>query len=134
MWFKAELLLEADGKVLCEVGNLMDGFPFVLLGRTEEAALGSTMIYADVFDYYVEDIDAETATYVLDGKRVPLVRHDEYIAVKGQEPVLHPVYETHRGPVLSLGLGNKYLHELKKPTSLAWVGFSTEYQSVKILS
>lgn len=59
------------------------------------------MTFADVADLYLEEIDEENKTYLVDGKKHPIKQTVEQIKIYGKdEPELFTILETHRGPIL----------------------------------
>ncbi|MGB0429818.1 MAG: penicillin acylase family protein, partial [Bacteroidia bacterium] len=81
-------------------GNHLAGFPFALIGHTQNHAWGLTMFQNDDMDFYQEKI--EGAHYYFEGEKKELTKRVEQIYVKGNvEPVELTVYETHHGPIVS---------------------------------
>ena len=84
------------------------GLPGIIIGRSQDIALGVTNAYADTVDFYVETLDPEDRSRYLEGERsIALETRMETIRVKdgdaegGVREVLLPVRFTRRGPVIS---------------------------------
>ena len=67
------------------IGATMVGIPQFLYGRSPYATWGITSAYPDAMDLFVEDIDTASDTYLsaVTGKRMPIERSVENIAVRG---------------------------------------------------
>lgn len=109
VWYYARLQAPAAGGEpgLDVIGATLPGLPFVVLGRTRQAAWSFTNTNPDVQDLYIEQINpANPAQY-----RVPSAgqtpawadfgTRQETIRVKGRPDVTITVRETRHGPVLS---------------------------------
>ncbi len=84
------------------VGATLPGLPFVVLGRTAQAAWGFTNTAPDVQDLYLEQIDPQDASrYRTPDGWAAFARREEVIHVKGQPDVRLTVRSTRHGPVLS---------------------------------
>lgn len=81
VWYQQELLFEHRGKAKSIVGVTISGVPIVLIGRSEVHAWGATVLFSDVSDIYMEEIEGEK--YKVDGKWLNLKSHEEKIFVKG---------------------------------------------------
>jgi penicillin amidase len=109
IWYFARLQApDADGhKGMDVIGATLPGTPFVVLGRTANAAWGFTNTGPDVQDLYLEQINpANAGEYRVpsaDGAPAwaPFTVRAETIKVKGQADVTHLVRSTRHGPVLS---------------------------------
>jgi len=109
IWYFARLQAPAVGglKGLDVIGATLPGTPFVVLGRTANAAWGFTNTGPDVQDLYLEQINpANPGEYRVpstDGQPAwaPFTVRPEVIKVKGQPDVTHLVRRTRHGPVLS---------------------------------
>ncbi|MCU0951953.1 MAG: penicillin acylase family protein, partial [Burkholderiaceae bacterium] len=132
-WYFATL--QAPG--LDVAGATMPGVPYVIVGRTPNVAWGVTNTGPDVQDLYLERLrpDDPTQYQTPDGYR-PLITHDERIAVKGADPVIHTVRATRHGPVIS-GLNKTVDEAVGTPAyllSLRWTaleGVDTTLQAVR---
>ncbi|EGR32255.1 peptidase s45 penicillin amidase, putative [Ichthyophthirius multifiliis] len=121
-WIQNELLIESENILL--IGGSIPGVPLIQNGRSEFFSWGTTVLYADTADLYKETI--EDNKYLLDNKWIPLQTVEELIYIKGQnEPYVHNVKLTHRGPILN----NRFdktsktsLTEIGVDASLVWIG------------
>lgn len=96
VWWEAHI--EAPG--FSFYGNHLAGFPFALIGHTQNHAWGLTMFQNDDMDFYQEKIEGEN--YYFKGEKKSLKKRVEHIYVKGvDEPVELVVYKTHHGPIVS---------------------------------
>ena len=140
IWYFARLQApDADGvKGMDVIGATLPGTPFVVLGRTEQAAWGFTNTAPDVQDLYIEQINpANPAQY-----RVPSTGGEpawanfglrmETIRVKGQPDVSHMVRSTRHGPVLSdaQAIHGKMLDTGRFVLSLRWTALDTDNRNV----
>jgi penicillin amidase len=109
IWYFARLQApDTEGQQGMDViGATLPGTPFVVLGRTANAAWGFTNTGPDVQDLYLEQINpANAGEYRVpspDGRPAwaPFTVRPETIKVKGQAVVTHLVRSTRHGPVLS---------------------------------
>ncbi|MBL0919292.1 MAG: penicillin acylase family protein [Hydrogenophaga sp.] len=109
IWYFARLQApDVEGqKGMDVIGATLPGTPFVVLGRTANAAWGFTNTGPDVQDLYLEQINpANAGEYRVpsaDGTPAwaPFAVRAETIKVKGQADVTHLVRSTRHGPVLS---------------------------------
>lgn len=75
--------------------------PNIFIGKTDKHAWGVTILFADISDLYLEEVDFEKKTYKVDNEDRKLESLVETIKIKGQEPLEYEVYKTHRGPLLN---------------------------------
>ncbi|WP_311221161.1 MULTISPECIES: penicillin acylase family protein [unclassified Acidovorax] len=109
LWYFARLKAPAgvasDGSAVAAmdvIGATLPGLPFVVLGRTAQAAWGFTNTAPDVQDLYLEQIDpADAKRYRTPDGWAPFTQREHTIRVKGQPDVRHTVRATRHGPVLS---------------------------------
>ncbi|MCX8073945.1 MAG: penicillin acylase family protein [Candidatus Binatia bacterium] len=88
------------------IGVIFPGLPGVILGHNRHGAWGATTAGYDVTDLYVEDFEtppdypASPRTVRFRGQRVPVLRVDEPIQVRGRpQPFLLPIEVVpHHGP------------------------------------
>lgn len=84
------------------VGATLPGLPFVVLGRTAQAAWGFTNTAPDVQDLYLEQIDPQDASrYRTPDGWARFAQREAVIRIKGQPDVRMTVRSTRHGPVLS---------------------------------
>jgi len=115
IWWRAHQIVPGKLNV---TGVLLPGSPFVVAGHNEHIAWGMTNVMLDGADFYVETIDTVKMRYKLDGAWKPLKVVKETIRVKGRdEPLIVPMYYTHRGPVMTR-LGTVDV----QPVSMRWIG------------
>ena len=75
------------------------GLPGVVIGHNQRVAWGFTNLGPDVSDFYLERVRG--ASYLRDGRYLPLSRHEETIHVAGGKDVQITVRRTVHGPILS---------------------------------
>jgi penicillin amidase len=75
------------------------GLPGIVIGHNAKVSWGFTNLGPDVTDFYLEKVT--DATYLRDGKEVPLTVSTETIKVAGGNDVTLPVLQTVHGPILS---------------------------------
>lgn len=88
-------------------GATIPGSPFVVLGQNDDIAWSMTNMMADDTDFFIESVPNSLENgYVADSTSNPVsikpfdIRY-EVINVDGNSDILHPVYSTERGPVIS---------------------------------
>lgn len=109
IWYFARLQAPAqrlaDGRTLPGldvIGATFPGLPFVVLGRTAEAAWGVTNTGPDVQDLYLEQIHPDNPRqYRTPDGWAEFTTRTETIRVKGKPDVRLVLRETRHGPVLS---------------------------------
>ena len=88
-------------------GATIPGAPFVVLGQNRDIAWSITNMMADDTDFFIESVpNGFENGYVADSSANPVVLSDfdvryEVIKVRGGDDILHTVYSTERGPVIS---------------------------------
>jgi len=88
-------------------GATIPGAPFVVLGQNRDIAWSMTNMMADDTDFFIESVpDGIENGYVADSTASPVIMSNfderyEVIKVKGADDILHIVYSTNRGPVIS---------------------------------
>ena len=88
-------------------GATIPGAPFVVLGQNSNIAWSMTNMMADDTDFFIESVpNGFDGGYVADSTANPVAMNDfdvryEIINVKGEDDVLHAVYSSERGPVIS---------------------------------
>ncbi|KAL4450894.1 hypothetical protein ABPG74_011736 [Tetrahymena malaccensis] len=95
-WYQTEILMTEQNKTVH--GASMPGIPLIMIGRTDFASWGITVLYADNTDLYVEKVEGNK--YLLDGEWKDLKIVKEIINVKGGNPYELEVKYTHRGPLI----------------------------------
>ncbi|RYX91980.1 MAG: penicillin acylase family protein [Comamonadaceae bacterium] len=113
VWYFAHLQTTADAGTdsgLDVIGATLPGLPFVVLGRTRQAAWSFTNTNPDVQDLYLEQLNpANPQQYRVPGGSgsgkeavwADFKTRPETIKVKGKPDVVITVRETRHGPVLS---------------------------------
>ncbi len=103
-------------------GVTLAGIPLVVLGQNQHYAWGFTNVMVDDTDFYVEITDEEHPDqYFYDGEWRNMIVHEELIPVKGEEPVLYKIRETHHGPIIN-DVHKVLLENESPPISMSWVG------------
>ena len=77
------------------------GMPGVVIGHDARLAWGLTNMGADVTDLFLEKVDDQAGTQLVDGAQVPLQVRHETIAVNGGDSVDLVVRTTTHGPIIS---------------------------------
>jgi penicillin amidase len=106
IWYEVHLVVPGELDVH---GVTIPGVPGVIIGFTPRVAWSVTNNYADVVDFYEEQLDdADRPTaYRLDGEWVPLeVREERYLGRDGAVIAEDTLYFTHRGPLRRTGAGD----------------------------
>lgn len=102
-WY--ELSLNAPGISIS--GATIPGMPFVVMGQNQQLAWSITNMMADDTDFFLEQTaSADPGSYVADSLQVPTTlapyeKRAELIRVKDGDDVVHEVYSTERGPLIS---------------------------------
>ncbi len=104
VWHMIHLSLADTGENIS--GVIFPGLPGVILGYNDVGAWGATTAGFDVTDVYVEDVEtppdypASPRTVLFKGARVPVLRVEDTIEVKGSQPVKHIIEVVpHHGPM-----------------------------------
>lgn len=94
--------LHASGSGLHVAGLTIPGVPGVVVGYNRDLAWAFTNGMVDDADFAVETVSPDRATYGSGDGWAPFSVRRESIAVRGrEEPVVHEVRETSRGPVIT---------------------------------
>ncbi|MFW6192590.1 MAG: penicillin acylase family protein, partial [Gemmatimonadota bacterium] len=94
--------LHADEGDLAVAGMSIPGVPGVVVGYNRGVAWGFTNGMVDDMDFVVEAVNLDRSSYRTAEGWEPFAARPETIRVRGrEEPVVHPVRETVRGPVVS---------------------------------
>lgn len=110
--------LHADVGDLAVAGLSLPGVPGVVVGYNRGVAWGFTNGMVDDMDFTVEAVNLDRSSYRTAGGWEPFVARPETIRVRGrEEPVVHTVRETVRGPVVS-----DLLPDLGATLSALWMG------------
>jgi len=108
-------------------GATIPGSPFVVLGQNRDIAWSMTNMMADDTDFFIESVpDGIENGYVADSTANPVALSDfdvryEVIKVKDGDDVLHAVYSTERGPVISNVHPDSSLLE-NQVVTMQWMG------------
>ena len=124
----------ADGQphgALDVVGATLPGLPFVVLGRTNQAAWGFTNTGPDVQDLYLEALEGQNNYRTPTGQQAFETR-DEVIKVKGQGDVNLKVRATRHGPVISdvQPAYAQFLNMRKYAIALRWSALDSDNQTI----
>jgi len=89
-------------------GVTLPGVPIITAGFNGKIAWGETMVMADSQDLFIERIKEDNGKlfYLFENKWLPLEKRMETFNIKGEDPLVIPVYETHHGPLLNKSLSN----------------------------
>jgi penicillin amidase len=133
VWYLAEL----QGDRLHVSGATYPGVPVVFMGHNESIAWGTTNLYADVQDLYVERTNPlNEDQYEMDGEWLDMEIDEELIYIKADfpafltnpiPPVEWEVRRTRHGPLVSDALGM-----VERPLALRWTSLDQQdktYQS-----
>lgn len=118
VWYEMHLV----GGRFDVAGVTLAGVPLVILGQNQHYAWGFTNVMVDDTDFYVElTDDGHPNQYFHDGEWLDMEISHELIMVKGEEPVIFEVRETHHGPIIN------DVHQILKenksaPVAMSWVG------------
>jgi penicillin amidase len=138
VWYFAGLHAPAgqfsDGQThgaLDVVGATLPGLPFVVLGRTNQAAWGFTNTGPDVQDLYLEALEGKDNYRTPTGQQAFETR-DEVIKVKGQGDVTIKVRSTRHGPVISdvQPAYAQFLNMDKYAIALRWTALDVDNQTI----
>jgi len=112
-------------------GMGVPGGPFIIHGHNESIAWGMTNVMVDDIDLYLETLNPDSTTYLLNGEWRNLKIVEEEIRIKGGETVIRTNRFTHRGPIISSfkGIENKAI-------SMRWLGneYSNEARALFMLN
>src|SRR5690606_2863354 len=83
-------------------GNFLAGVPFPLIGHSRNHSYGLTMFLNDDLDLYEEKFTGDDASeYIFGDTILPVKFRTDTIAVKGKDPLIFTIKETHHGPVMN---------------------------------
>lgn len=129
VWYFARLK-SADFDVM---GATLPGIPFVVLGRTAQAAWGFTNTGPDTQDLYLEQINpTNPQQYKTPKGWAQFSERPEVFKVKGQGDVKHLVRSTRHGPVLSDAQKSydSVLNKSKYAIALRWAALDADNVSL----
>jgi len=120
VWYEMHLV----GGRFDVAGVTLAGVPLVILGQNQYYAWGFTNVMVDDTDFYVEVTDEEHPDqYYYDGEWRDMIIHQQTIPVKGEDPVIYDVRETHHGPIINDVHKVLKVEENKtSPIAMSWVG------------
>lgn len=117
-------------------GFTIPGIPAVIVGSNKRIAWGITNLMLDDCDFYLENVDFNKKTYIVDGKERALQYSIDTIRLLKKE-YLFTKYYTHRGPILNNIDKYNYLFTQQKSKdipnlSIRWTGLipSTEFKTL----
>jgi penicillin amidase len=123
-WF--ELYYRTPGHEMA--GATIPGSPFIVLGQNNNIAWSMTNMMADDTDFFIESVPNGLENgYVADSNATPVATKNfdvryEVINVKGENDILHPVYSTDRGPVITAIHPDSTLMDMQQIISMSWMG------------
>lgn len=121
--------LHAEEPELHVAGVSLPGVPGVVVGYNRQIAWGFTNGYVDDMDFVVEAVSLDRSAYRLGDEWVPFAVRPETLRVRGRdEPLVHPVRETARGPVIS-----DVLPDVGVTLSALWAGRRRTAEAVGLL-
>jgi len=126
-----------DGSVLSALdvtGATLPGMPFVVLGRTAQAAWGFTNTNPDVQDLYLEQINpADSGQYRTPTGWENFAVREEVFKVKGQSDVRVTLRSTRHGPVISDAQQQygKVINTDRYALALRWAALDTDNRTVE---
>jgi penicillin amidase len=82
-------------------GAALPGVPCIISGHNDNIAWGVTNLETDVFDVYLEQLDARTGRYVFQGKIEQAKLDRQVITIRGAKPVQLDIWVTRHGPVFT---------------------------------
>ncbi len=123
IWYEMHLVAGPPGAETIDVaGVTLPGLPGVVLGQNRAIAWGFTHGMIDDLDFYLEKINpANPDEYWHEGGWKKMEVIEEYIPVKGGDPVLFKIRSTAHGPVASSI--NDAAHYDSLAVSFRWTGF-----------
>ena len=107
-------------------GVTLPGVPAIVIGKNKSIAWALTNVMADDADFYVDSLDQGRTNYFYDGQWRKLGKITDTIQVKGNQPVIHETFLTHRGPIVNnVHIDRKLFRQGTEPKgtlSMRWVG------------
>lgn len=113
------------------IGIAVPGHPGIYVGHNEHIAWGASLSRVDDADIFLEELDPAGDRFRHKERWIPLVRREEVIQVRGEEPRHRWVRSTLHGPLLSDALRGPMPSHLVY--SLAWTGHEGVRESEAIL-
>ncbi|GAB4245601.1 MAG: penicillin acylase family protein [Ekhidna sp.] len=112
-------------------GYHMSGIPFPLILHNESYANGLTMFENDDMDFYVEELHPEDSSkYKFKENWKSIESITDTIKVKGEDPVIFQIRNTHHGPIVSDILME---NPLKETVSMYWVTSNHPNYTIELL-
>jgi penicillin amidase len=107
-------------------GFTIPGIPAVIIGKNNDIAWAITNLMLDDCDFYVEKVNYNEKTYMLDGQNRKLYYINDTIHI-GNKHIIFTKYYTHRGPILSnIEKYNNLITKVQKSKvgeySIRWTG------------
>jgi len=117
IWYEMHL----SGGGFDVAGLTLPGVPLVVAGHNRDLAWGITFALTDCQDVFLEKLDPDHGRYMYKGQWQEMNRVRETIRVKGgKTQVLHDVWETRHGPIISAQAPEARLGEYA--LALRWSG------------
>lgn len=118
------------------VGGTVPGIPFIMTGSNKYMSWGFTTENSDTADICEEKIEEDF--YIFDGKKTPLSKTRETIAIKGKAPEIFDLKWTRNGPLIAKNFPKELLvvnfdYKSDIPLSVRLALYTTEFTSPDFL-
>ncbi len=122
LWYLVSLDSKTSGTGdLHAAGVSFAGLPSILLGRNENIAWGATVVFYDLADVYVEELDATGKKVNFNGAMVDIVEVQHTFQVANSNPVTETIrIVPHHGPIIEWDPANN------RAVSMKWTGHQVD--------
>jgi len=122
LWYLVSLDSKTDGTGdLHAAGVSFAGLPSILLGRNEHIAWGATVVFYDLADVYVEELDPTGKKVNFNGNMVDIIEVPHTYQVASGNPVTDTIrIVPHHGPIIEWDPANN------RAVSMKWTGHQVD--------
>ena len=116
---------EQDSSQFDVAGLTVPGAPFVILGRNKHIAWGITNMMVDDADFFIEQVDSTSSSYLFNGNWRPIRSREELIYIGKSDSAIVWVRRTHHGPIVDEFERRDSVGRLvgRYAVSMRWTGF-----------
>lgn len=121
-------------------GAFQPGVGFCPTGKSKHMMFSITILPTDASDLYEEKIEGDK--YLFEGEWRPLIKRQEKVLIKGQEPYVFDVKLTHHGPIISdmskmitkVVYNGSPIIPVEGDISMRWTGHKVDDNSITCLA
>lgn len=122
LWYLVSLDSKTSGSGDLHVAGVsFAGIPSILLGHNEHIAWGATVVFYDMADIYIEELDETGKKVVFNGEMVDIIEVEHTYQVANGNPVVETLrIVPHHGPIIEYDARNN------RAVSLRWSGHDAD--------